>query len=431
MMKHRWTLGAFVFALFVGAQVTMAQTQTRVAAKADEASCECQQSTCGSCEVETGTSFYTAKCGPGNARVKSCKKPTCEPVENQKQCLAELSMGQGAGVQVASPEPVKSQTPQVSEGPSREPASVGAAAGQVEDVIGVARVIRAKGGVEVARKKLSVFEGDTLDTSEGGRLKVVLKDSSEMILPPQGKLVVEKVRVKDQREILLNLLKGKVRNQVVKDYSSPENTFQVKTRTAVAGVRGTIFVTSFEERGKEWITQVHTFDGVVKLAGQGVDINHPGDEGAVKVTAGTKAAFVVDAPADPKNESAVSTAIESGKLLPIFKMTPEESSGLEEETRFQGPLAEGATAVARVPAASGDGDEICVEPKGKFNQCSWTCEGNPKSEKKCRTDLPGVSCVRRLCRANGQWGDPQRMPASQMDLCTPRKPIVSECGSYW
>ena len=44
------------------------------AAEPVDESCECKESTCGPCEIETGTTFYSAKCGADLSRVKSCKK---------------------------------------------------------------------------------------------------------------------------------------------------------------------------------------------------------------------------------------------------------------------------------------------------------------------------------------------------------------------
>src|SRR4051812_1970794 len=54
-----------------------------------DVSCECDQLSCNECETQTGTTFYSEKCGPSGSRVKSCKRPTCEPVENQPVCLAK------------------------------------------------------------------------------------------------------------------------------------------------------------------------------------------------------------------------------------------------------------------------------------------------------------------------------------------------------
>src|SRR3954463_13731562 len=71
----------------------------------DEVSCTCEDQNCKACEIETNLTFYTAKCGPKNSKVKSCKRPTCEPVENTKQCLAELEQSAKAVENVAQKSP--------------------------------------------------------------------------------------------------------------------------------------------------------------------------------------------------------------------------------------------------------------------------------------------------------------------------------------
>lgn len=53
---------------------------------------------------------------------------------------------------------------------------------------------------------------------------------------------------------------------------------------------------------------------------------------------------------------------------------------------------------------------ICFKPEGEFNQCSYTCEGNPKKAKKCEIEKPGVKCIRQRCDANGHWTDRYELP---------------------
>lgn len=72
--------------------------------------------------------------------------------------------------------------------------------------------------------------------------------------------------------------------------------------------------------------------------------------------------------------------------------------------------------------------QVCRKPNAKFNECSWTCEGNPKSEtKKCRADIATVECVRRRCNANGVWAEPTRLDRSEMSLRCGPKPRVADC----
>ncbi len=72
--------------------------------------------------------------------------------------------------------------------------------------------------------------------------------------------------------------------------------------------------------------------------------------------------------------------------------------------------------------------EICDRPKGFFNQCAWTCVGNPSGEKNCRVELPQVSCVRTRCNANGKWADEKKLPLNEAKgMCPATGATVKPC----
>lgn len=404
----------FAFVAFMALSIV---TAIPSASRAEDVTCECLESACGACEIEVGTSFYSAKCGPSNSRVKSCKKPTCQAVENQKQCFALL----------AAPKENQTKVADKADEAKRVPASAGQPAGKVDQVAGTAKIERAKGGFEVAKKDMIVYVGDTLVTEEG-KIQVTLDDKSIMLVPFNSNVKVENfsVEAEKKRNVVLNLLKGKVRSQVNKNYKE-ENVFQVRTKTAVAGVRGTDFMASVELTDEQWITAVKTIEGKVRLSG--IDKEGEADEHRM-VTQGTAAAFVVKNPGrEPASEEEFKKIVSGGELSPISYVTEDELRLIKESTEFK-PV-EVTASVGTRQVASLESDSVCSEPIGQFNQCSYTCENNPKGEKKCRTDLQSVSCVRRLCRANGLWVEPKRMPASQSDSCDGTKSVVRDCGSYW
>jgi len=234
--------------------------------------------------------------------------------------------------------------------------------------------------------------------------------------------------------VTLDLVMGKVRNHVIKTYDTHENTFRVRTRTAVAGVRGTDFVASYEPGEKEWITEISTFNGRVSL--NPIDAEGNPDPGKqVDIEQKMRAAFIVKAPPKGVGDDEFKKLVTEGFLTPLFNMRPDEVQLLDEATDMKALLAKSEVVAAKASAMTATtaaaSDVVCQGPDGQYNQCSWTCEGNPKGEKKCRTDLGGVSCVRRLCRANGQWAEAKRMLASQSDACLPDRVVVRECGSYW
>jgi hypothetical protein len=395
-----------------------------------KAACECPTLTCSPCEREVGTHFYSEKCKEDLSKVLSCKKPRCEPVENQKQCLARTNPD---GAQAPSSSEISKSadigSAEQSENPDQPMAFI-------RQVSGSAQLMRVKGRGEIAREGLALHKGDSIETTSMAKVKVRLNDSidekqsSEFIVNPNSRVVIEHALFEPQlqrRAVLLNLLRGKLRSRVNQPYDGP-NSFRVRTRTSVAGVRGTDFITTFEMGEREWRTEVQTLTGRVQLK-DAPSIGNGGDDAftkAVEVTAGTVAAFVIKTPA---SEAELEQAISNGTMEPALKIKPEDFERFDETTDLRAAI-EASQSVARAPASATT--SVCAEPVGDYNQCSWTCEGpNPTQDPRCRTDLPGVACVRRLCRANGVWADPKTLPKSQSDLCRPSGPIVKSCESYW
>ncbi len=71
---------------------------------------------------------------------------------------------------------------------------------------------------------------------------------------------------------------------------------------------------------------------------------------------------------------------------------------------------------------------ICSEPDAKLNECVWTCEGNPKSEKKvCAVSKKGVQCVRKRCNANGEWAEAVALEGVKAESLCKVKPVVAPC----
>ncbi len=91
-------------------------------------------------------------------------------------------------------------------------------------------------------KNLPVFTGDILISEEASRASIKLNDRSVIGLAPQSKLVIDKSIYdpeKNKRSSFVSLLWGKARFVVAK--ISGDSEYQVKTPTAVCGVRGSDF----------------------------------------------------------------------------------------------------------------------------------------------------------------------------------------------
>ncbi len=108
-----------------------------------------------------------------------------------------------------------------------------------------------------------VYVQDTLIAAQDSRARIRLGEDLIHILP-ETKMKLEQYLqdpAQDRRQVLLNVISGKVRAKVEEKYDGEENQFQIRTPTAVAGVRGTDFLTGYNNG----ITEVLTFSGEVEF----------------------------------------------------------------------------------------------------------------------------------------------------------------------
>jgi len=96
-----------------------------------------------------------------------------------------------------------------------------------------------------ANKDLPVFEHDTIVTPKKGGIEILLNDGSKLILASETKLELTKSTYDPNiktRSSFINMITGKARFLVTKLSNFNSSEFKVKTKTAVAGVRGSDFV---------------------------------------------------------------------------------------------------------------------------------------------------------------------------------------------
>ena len=177
-----------------------------------------------------------------------------------------------------------------------------------QNVNGTLRVV--KGDVQIksgktgettkARIGQQVFPQDVVITGAESRAKIVMVDNNEINVSPDSQVEIQHYEFdpgKDKKEVLLNVLYGKVRAKVEQHYDGKTSKFEVKTPSAVAGVRGTDFMTSYNQSNNS--SQVVTFRGAVQFGtpGPGGTIQNP-----VSVTPGkTSTSAAGGAPSQPSN----------------------------------------------------------------------------------------------------------------------------------
>jgi len=144
-------------------------------------------------------------------------------------------------------------------------------------VHGVLRVV--KGDVQIksaktgqnakARVGEKVFPKDTVITGKDARAKIVMVDNNEINVSPESQIEIQNYEydpAAGKKDVLLNVIYGKVRSKVEQKYDGKTSKFQIKTPSAVAGVRGTDFLTGHVAG----VTNVVTFEGKVEFGPPGV-----------------------------------------------------------------------------------------------------------------------------------------------------------------
>lgn len=122
----------------------------------------------------------------------------------------------------------------------------------------IARITKAQGNVEIlkpgmegapAKLEEPMTEGDILMTETDSRAEITFADQSVIRLAPESKIEITKYLLENgqRKSGVLNLFTGKVRAIVSKSVRaigasfSDNQNFQVRTPTAVVGVKGTDF----------------------------------------------------------------------------------------------------------------------------------------------------------------------------------------------
>lgn len=142
---------------------------------------------------------------------------------------------------------------------------------QAQKVSGVMMVVKGDikvtvgGKTEPAKVGRKVSAGDIIVSGPDSRAKIVMADKNVINVSPDSKIVIEKYENdgKDKKNVELNVVYGKVRASVEQKYDGEKSKFNIKTPSAVAGVRGTDFMAGYNPQTK--VTQVVTFSGTVAV----------------------------------------------------------------------------------------------------------------------------------------------------------------------
>lgn len=394
-------------------------------------SCQCAELVCDPCMQEQGVTFYSEKCGAQGARIKSCARPTCVPkdpapvgCDYSRAGISEpIIRGQMPSRKIAS----HSTDQPMASSPGKKAMqrklaefkkeARGPRVGYVHTVIGSASLKLSDGTKRKVVKGIEVHEKDEVQTSLRGHVKIEFDDGNIANVKPNSKLRLEHYEMGESKKAILNLIKGKVRSKVKVRYNGETSYFRVKTKSAVAGVRGTDFVVEHEEKDRV-VTKVTTFKGSVAFEGSDTD-------SGVEISKGQQASFIVASASDSEvfTDEEISDFVAKGYMTPVYSLSEAELQQLKRLTEVGQPIKRSVASTR----ASKSSESVCNAPPGDVNQCMWKCQNNPKGEKRCRTDLPQVNCLRKRCDANGNWSDESRLPASFYERCEPNGFRVGPC----
>ena len=141
----------------------------------------------------------------------------------------------------------------------------GAIAGKVTIVKGQVFIVRSGEKIQV-KKDTTVLESDVIESQAGGTARITMIDSNLVDVYPKSKVEIAKYVYKpnqDQKDVELKVDFGKIKSTVNQKYDGAKNKFQVKTPSAVAGVRGTVFTAEYDLAKK--VSRVVTIEGLVAV----------------------------------------------------------------------------------------------------------------------------------------------------------------------
>lgn len=285
---------------------------------------------------------------------------------------------------------------------------------------GVVKVVKGKVYLISGKTKLKtpvklgqkVFSSDTVITNKDSRIKVVMIDGNEINISPDSKVVISKYQFENRgkkKNVLLNVLKGKVRSKVKQKYDGNNNKFQVKTKTAVAGVRGTDFLASYNPQQNS--SNIITFEGKVEfgLPGANGKILNP-----VAVSAGQTVSQVggsmPSAPTSiPATELASIDTETDAEKAPDSKRLPANDQP-ESKDKKKEPKKEPQK---EQPKNKNSEQQKEQQPKKQVN----------KDDMKRRSDNGGkVGADKNAPKQQGPRGEARNAPAPKPDHNSPRHP---------
>jgi hypothetical protein len=211
-----------------------------------------------------------------------------------------------------------------------------------------------------------VMPGESVISGADSRAKIVMTDRNVINVSPATEIKIDKYENDSKsgvKNVEINLVNGKARNNVEQKYDGEKSKFLMKTPTAVAGVRGTEFMVSYDS--KTQMTQVVTLKGAVTFA----PISSPGAAPgkAVTVEKGQMTSMAAGAAPEPpktvpKEELKKMDMESTGQAAPKPTESSTASADKKSDSKRE-PSSEAAPAPAAAPAKMVDSKDSPVDAK--------------------------------------------------------------------
>lgn len=233
---------------------------------------------------------------------------------------------------------------------------------KVKLVKGSAFTITPSGKKEEIRKGLSIKEGAIIETSAKSFVRLRFIDKSSMNIGANSKLKVEKFSTREAG--VINVLSGKIRSEVTKNYLEKKSKLFVKSKNAVMGIRGTDFL--FSTNPKSNATTAVLFEGSVvfkKLnkGDRGKDLESLVNKGR-KINPGQ---FSVATNASRR--STVPAKLSSKQFKQLFKNKNFEIAGSKKKRKLKSIVPPGLSGELVKSKSEDLSDKVKTNKKGAFD----------------------------------------------------------------
>lgn len=266
-----------------------------------------------------------------------------------------------------------------------------------------------------ARAGVRLVEKAELKTGPGAELHVQLDSARTLILSEGTRIAIPGIRWEGGEVPQVNLQDGRVR------WTSKAEGVRLQTPIFDLTVPAGDFIFAYDAKTAR--AEVWTIEGEITFGATNA-------ETSVKVAAGRKAWFqgVIEEGEVAADLLLQGRKIPRGKLNGPVALTATELKPYLEEAQTRAAESKRAAARSR-QRKEADRKEgvICGEPRGRFNECAWTCDGNKAEAPHCRIGSPDVSCVRRRCNANGKWAEPKILDADEARARCKATAVVGRC----